>query len=326
MQWNASTSSLRGPSWNDRDPMIGRLAVCLALAGWAAGAAAQEKTPQPPSGTAPATPSAIDTLQRIRETGTMPIGVRDASFPFSFVDQGKHAQGYSIDLCLKVADAIKNELGLPRLEVRYIPVSPTNQIAALLDGKIDLECGATSNTRERQTLVAFAYTTFVAGIKLLARKSSQISGVDDLRSKTIVVTRGTTSEKLMNEINAERSLKLNIVVAADHQESFRAVERGSALAFPMDDVVLYGLIAKAARPEDFAVVGKYLSVEPYAIMMRKGEPRFEGFVDRTLSELFASGDIRTLYAKWFATRELTVPMSPLLKEAFAAPNTYPAWP
>jgi glutamate/aspartate transport system substrate-binding protein len=302
---------------------IGRL-VSLALVGYALGAAAQSAAPG--AAVEPMPRRAIDTLQRIRETGAMTIGVRDASFPFSFVDPGKRPQGYSVDLCLEIADAIKSELGLPRLEVRYIPVSPANSISALQDGKIDLECGLTSNTRERQKEVAFAYTTFVAGIKLLVRKSSQISGIDDLRGKTIVVTRGTAGEKMIKDINAERLLKMNIVVAADHDEAFKAVDQGSAVAFPMDDVLLYGLIAKARQPDDFAVVGKYLSVEPYAIMMRKGEAHFETIVDRTLSQLFASGEIRRLYDKWFATRELTVPLNPMLKEAFAMPNTYPAWP
>jgi glutamate/aspartate transport system substrate-binding protein len=304
---------------------IGRL-LCIVLAGYAAVAAPQSAAPTAAPPAAPMPARAIDTLQRIRDTGAMPIGIRDASFPFSFIDQGKGPNGYTIDICLEIADAIKNALALPRLEVRYIPVSPANQVAALQDGKIDLECGSTSNTRELQKEVTFAYTTFVAGIKLLARKSSQISGIDDLRGRTIVVTRGTASEKLMQDINAERLLKMNIVVAADHDESFRAVDQGGAVAFPMDDVLLYSLIAKAKRPDDFAVVGKYLSVEPYAIMMRKGEAQLETIVDRALSQLFASGEIRRLYDKWFATRELTVPLNPLLKEAFAMPNTYPAWP
>jgi glutamate/aspartate transport system substrate-binding protein len=303
--------------------MTRRLIACLALVAYAAAAAAQDQAPKAANA---ASARAIDTLQRIRETGAMPIGVRDAAFPFSFVDERKQARGYSIDLCLRIADAVKHELGLPRLEVRYVPVSEANQIAALADGKVDLECGATSNTHERQQQVAFAYTTFVAGIRLLARKGSQISGIDDLRGKTIVVTRGTASERLMARINEQRSLKMNIVVADDHDRSFRAVDDGSAVAFPMDDVLLYGLIAKAKRPDDFEVVGKYLSVEPYAIMLRKGEPELEALADRTLSLLFASGEIREIYARWFDTRELTVPMSALLKEAFAAPNTYPAWP
>jgi glutamate/aspartate transport system substrate-binding protein len=304
---------------------IGRL-LCIVLAGYAAVAAPQSAAPTAAPSAAPMPARAIDTLQRIRDTGAMPIGIRDASFPFSFIDQGTGPHGYTIDICLEIADAIKNALALPRLEVRYIPVSPANRVAALQDGKIDLECGSTSNTRELQKEVTFAYTTFVAGIKLLARKSSQISGIDDLRGRTIVVTRGTASEKLMQDINAERLLKMNIVVAADHDESFRAVDQGGAVAFPMDDVLLYNLIAKAKRPDDFAVVGKYLSVEPYAIMMRKGEAQLETIVDRALSQLFASGEIRRLYDKWFATRELTVPLNPLLKEAFAMPNTYPAWP
>ena len=300
---------------------ISRL-LCILLAGYAVVAAAQSAAPA----AAPMPARAIDTLQRIRNTGVMPIGIRDASFPFSFIYQGKGPQGYTIDICLEIADAIKNELALPRLEVRYIPVSPANRVAALQDGKIDLECGSTGNTRELQKEVTFAYTTFVAGIRLLARKSSQISGIDDLRGKTIVVTRSTAGEKLMQDINAERLLKMNIVVATDHEESFKLVEQGGAVAFPMDDVLLYNLIAKAKRPDDFAVVGKYLSVEPYAIMMRKGDAQLETIVDRTLSQLFASGEIRRLYDKWFATRELTVPLNPLLKEAFAMPNTYPAWP
>jgi len=323
------TSSSRDPSWNDRNPMTGRRIGrlwCLLAAGYALGAAAQSAAPAAAPAVEPISPRAIDTLQRIRETGAMPIGVRDASFPFSFVAAGKRPQGYSVDLCLEIADAIKSELGLPRLEVRYIPVSPANSILALQDGKIDLECGSTSNTRERQKEVAFAYTTFVAGIKLLAKKSSQISGIDDLRGKTVVVSRGTAGEKLIKDINAERQLQMNIVAAADHDAAFKAVDQGGAVAFPLDDVLLYGLIAKASRPDDFAVVGKHLSIEPLAIAMRKGDVKFEAIVDRALSQLFASGEIRSLYDKWFATRELTVPLNPLLKEAFAMPNTYPAWP
>ena len=158
------------------------------------------------------------------------------------------------------------------------------------NGKVDLECGSTTNTRDRQKEVAFAYTTFVAGIKMLAKKSSNIGGVDDLRGKTVVVTKGTTSEKMMREMNDDRVLNLTILEAKDHNESFAAVADGRAVAFPMDDVLLYGLISKASKPDDFAVVGKYLSVEPYAIMLRKDEPAFERIVDRTLIELFQSGE------------------------------------
>ena len=266
------------------------------------------------------------TLKRVRDTATITIGVREASVPFSFIDSQKQPQGYSVDLCLKVADAVKSELKLPRLDVRFVAVTSANRIAMVKDGKVDLECGSTTNTRELQKDVAFAYTTFVAGIRMLAKKSSNINGIDDLRGKTIVVTRGTTSEQMLKRMNEERVLKLTILETKDHDESFAAVADGRAVAFPMDDVLLYGLISKAAKPDEFAVVGKYLSVEPYAIMLRKDEPAFERLVDRTLNEMFQSGEIRKVYARWFATKDLTVPMNQYLREAFAVPNTYPAFP
>jgi glutamate/aspartate transport system substrate-binding protein len=309
-------------------------ALAMAAIGTAAVANAQTKAPvkgapaAPPAAapSAPGTAEKIDTLKRIRETGTILIGVREASVPFSFFDAQKQPQGYSVDLCLKVADAIKSELKLPRLEIKFVPVSSANRIPALLDNKIDLECGSTTNTRDRQKQVAFAYTTFVAGIKMLAKTSSNTTSIEDLRGKTVVVTKGTTSEKMMKQLNDERGLKLNIIEMTDHNDSFKAVAEGTAVAFPMDDVLLYGLVSKSAKPDDFAVVGKYLSVEPYAIMMRKDEPQLERVVNRALTDLFQSGEIRRIYAKWFATKDLTVPLNSLLKEAFSAPNTYPAWP
>jgi glutamate/aspartate transport system substrate-binding protein len=210
--------------------------------------------------------------------------------------------------------------------VKYVPVTSANRIAFVREGKVDLECGSTTNTRDRQKEVAFAYTTFVAGIKMLAKKTSNIGGIEDLRGKAVVVTKGTTSEKMIRQLDEERVLKLTIIESPDHNQSFKAVQDGKAVAFPMDDVLLYGLISKAARPDDFAVVGKYLSVEPYGIMLRRDEPAFERIVDKTLGDLFASGEARRLYAKWFTTRDLTVPMNQYLKEAFVVPNTHPAWP
>ncbi|MDQ2917660.1 MAG: amino acid ABC transporter substrate-binding protein [Pseudomonadota bacterium] len=295
------------------------LVLCATLIIPASAVLAQDKTPATPA-------EHIDTLKRIKDSGTITIGVREASVPFSFIDAQKQPQGYSIDLCLKVADAIKTELKMPRLDVRFLPVTSANRITMVKDGKVDLECGSTTNTRDRQKEVAFAYTTFVAGIKMLARKSSNINSVEDLRGKTVVVTKGTTSETMLKQLNEDRVLKLTIIETKDHNESFADVADGKAVAFPMDDVLLYGLISKAARPEDFAVVGKYLSVEPYGIMLRKDEPAFEHLVDRTLDELFQSGEVRRIYSRWFATRELTVPMNQYLKEAFFIPNTYPAWP
>ena len=310
------------------------LAAALAAVILAGPARAQDKSAAPkaaPPAAAPAAapapaPVSIDTLKRIRDTGSILVGVRESSVPFSYLDGQKQPLGYSVDLCLRVADAIKSELKMPKLDVRFVPVTSADRIPALVSGKIDLECGSTTNTRDRQKQVAFAYTTFVAGIKMLAKKASNVNTIEDLRGKAVVVTKGTTSEKLMRTMNDERILKMNIIESKDHGDSFKAVEDGQAIAFPMDDVLLYGLISKSKKPDDFAVVGKYLSVEPYAIMMRKDEPAFEKIVNRALIDLFQSGEIRRIYAKWFNTKDLVVPLNPFLKEAFQAPNTYPAWP
>jgi len=308
------------------------LAAALAAVILAGPARAQDKSAAPkaaPPAAAPAAapaPVSIDTLKRIRDTGSILVGVRESSVPFSYLDGQKQPLGYSVDLCLRVADAIKSELKMPKLDVRFVPVTSADRIPALVSGKIDLECGSTTNTRDRQKQVAFAYTTFVAGIKMLAKKASNVNTIEDLRGKSIVVTKGTTSEKMMKAMNDERVLKMKIIESPDHGESFKTVDEGNALAFPMDDVLLYGLISKSKKPDDYAVVGKYLSVEPYAIMMRKDEPAFEKIVNRALIDLFQSGEIRRVYAKWFNTKDLVVPLNPYLKEAFLAPNTYPAWP
>ena len=306
-------------------------AALVILSAMASTSFAQDKAGPPanPPLAAPSAPKAaekIDTLKRIRDSGTLLIGVREASVPFSFLDAQKQPQGYSVDLCLRIADAIKSELKLARLDIKFVPVTSSNRIAMVKDGKVDLECGSTTNTRDRQNDVAFAYTTFVAGIKMLTRKASNISSVEDLRGRTIVVTKGTTSEKMLKQMNDERLMNIKFIDSPDHNESFKAVQDGRAVAFPMDDVLLYGLISKSGKPEDFAVVGKYLSVEPYGIMLRKDDPQFERLVDRTLNELFQSGEVRRIYNKWFATKDLTVPMNQYLKEAFLVPNTFPAWP
>ena len=268
----------------------------------------------------------IDTLKRIRDTATVTLGVRAASAPFSYVDAQREPRGYSIDLCMKVADALKDALKLPRLDVRFVVVTPANAIAMLEDGRIDLECGSTINTRARGNDVAFAYTTFVSGIRLLARKASKVTGLDDLRGKTVVVVHGTPAAELLRRMNASGAPGVTLVEARSRAEAFAAVAGGRAAAFASEDVALYGLIAGARRPGDYAVVGKYLSIDPRAIMLRKGDPAFERVVDRALAQTFRSGEIRRIHARWFSTRELTVPMNDYLREAFAVPTTYPAFP
>lgn len=267
----------------------------------------------------------VDTLQKIKQTNSINIGVRESSIPFSFLDEQKNPIGYSIDVCLRVIDAMKKDLKLPNLKINYVPVTSSNRIPAVVEGKVDMECGSTTNTVDRQKQVAFGYTTFIAGIKIVARKTAHVTGLDSLIGKTVVLTRGTTAEKIVRTANDERRLNIRVIQSSDHDESFRAVQTGQADAFVMDDVLLYGLIAKAPKPDEFEVVGKF-SVEPYAIMMRKNDPSFEKFVDMSLVNLFNSGEIHKIYERWFQSKYMKMPMSQNLKEAFIMPNTYPAFP
>lgn len=266
------------------------------------------------------------TLVRIKKTNAVNIGVRDSSVPFSFLDERKQPVGYSIDLCVRVVESIRTELKLPRLQVNFVPVSSSTRIPAVVEGKIDLECGSTTNTRDRQRQVAFAYTTFVAGIKMVAKKSAKIRAIEDLAGKTVVLTKGTTAEKIIDRANEERRLAIRKLASPDHAQSFQAVEENRAVAFVMDDVLLYGLIARSKSPGDYEVVGKYLSVEPYGIMLAKNDPTFERMVNNALVTMFNNGLARQIYEKWFNSRHMKVPMSQNLREAFAMPNTHPAWP
>lgn len=293
-------------------------------------AAAAPAAPTTASGTtagaAPDVVANIDTLERVRNSATITLGVRASRAPFSFVDAQGEPRGYTIDLCMQVANAVKRALKLPKLDVRFVVVTQASRIPMLKDGRIDLECGSTINTRERANDVAFAYTTFVSGVRLLARRGSKVIDIDDLRGRTVVTVRGTPAAKLIRQVNAERGLGLTILEARDGAGAFAAVADGRAVALPMEDIALHALIAKAARPGDFAVVGRYLSIEPRAIMLRKGDPALQRVVDRALATAFRNGKIGRIYARWFSTKGLFVPMSRYLREALAAPTTYPAFP
>ena len=225
-----------------------------------------------------------------------------------------------------MVESIRSELKLPKLQVNFVPVTSSTRIPAVMEGKIDLECGSTTNTRDRQKDVAFAYTTFVAGIKMVARKTSKIKSIEDLAGKTVVLTKGTTAQKIIDRVNQERRLGITVSLSDDHAQSFQAVAEDRAVAFVMDDVLLYGLIAKSKKPDDFEVVGKYLSVEPYAIMLKKDDPVFERLVNNALVNMFSNGQARQIYERWFNSKQMKVPMSQNLREAFNIPNNHPAWP
>ena len=242
---------------------------------------------------------AFDTLAKIKQSGTITIANREASLPFSYLDDNKKPVGYAVDICLKLADAVKKELKMPQLKVAFVTVSSSNRIQTIADGGADLECGSTTNNAERRQQVAFTIPHFVAGVRMLVRTDSGIKNWLDLRNKRVVTTKGTTTVKLLNDRDKVRSLDLKLVEGRDHDDSFAMVERREAEAFAMDDVLLYGLRANSKNPGDFQIVGDPLSTEAYAIMMHKDDPAFKGMIDREMSRMIAEGEVEKLYDKWF---------------------------
>ncbi len=263
--------------------------------------------------------AAGDTLAKIRSTKTIVLGVREAARPFSFVDARKQHVGYAIDLCLNAVDEIKKELKLNELKVQYKLVTGPERIPKLISGEIDLECGSTTNTRARQEQVAFSYTYFVAAMRVLAPKSLQIDSLQDLNGLKIALSKGTTSEKLFKQL-AGGELQASIESYASNTEAYKALKEGKVSAFPQDDSLLIGLAANDRALEAFGVSALALSVEPYAVMMRKGDTALRTVVDRSLARLYSSGEIDAIYAKWFATDALTIKMGRLTRDSFTRPN------
>jgi len=273
-----------------------------------------------------AAPAQADLLEKIRTSGSITLAHRDASIPFSYLDQDKRPVGYSIDLCLKVVDAIRRELKLDKLEVKYLLVTPAARIAAISEGQASMECGSTTNTAERRKSVDFTIAHFISSSRLLVRTDAKIDAIDQMATRTVVSTKGTTSVTVMRRLNDDLGLKMNIVEAPDHTQAFAMVAEGKAAAFAMDDVLLYGLRANAPKPDDYKVIGKPLTMEPYAIMLPKGEPAFKKLVDQEVRRIILSGEINGLYTKWFQQPippkgiNLSLPMPYLLKDSFKFPS------
>lgn len=277
-------------------------------------------------GAAPAGAQDGPTFKKIKDKKAIVLGVREAADPFSYLDAKQQYIGYSIDLCMKIVDAVKTHLKMPDLAVTMTKVTPQVRLQALMAGDIDLECGSTTNSIERQKQVAFAVTTFFTGTRLLVKPSSLIRGYKDLKGKTVVVTTGTTNERAIKDYNLQESLGIKFMQVKDHREAVAAVQNGSAAAFPMDDVLLYTIRATAPNPAEFAVVGDFLTDEPYAIMLRKDDPAFKKLADDTLVALFKSGEIGKIYARWFESPipprnvNLLMPMNNELKKLIRTPN------
>jgi glutamate/aspartate transport system substrate-binding protein len=268
------------------------------------------------------------TLANIKKNGTVRLGYRESSPPFSFLDHSNRPIGYSLELCEAIVEEIATEVDNADLKVEYVKVTSDDRIQAVLDNKIDLECGSTTANAERSKQVAFSPLMFVAGTKLMVPKAAPISAVTDMKGKTVVVTKGTTNEQAMHNANKKFSLGMNIVTSPDHEQSYQTLVDGKADAFATDDILLYGLIARHKAQGQFKVVGDYLSYDPYGIMFRKGEPQLTAAVDRTFRKLGSGRDLIPLYNKWFVSRlptgeKLGVAISPQLEEAFKSMDDSP---
>ena len=269
------------------------------------------------------------TLANIKATHVVRLGYRESSPPFSFLDQANRPIGYSLELCEAVVDEIGVEVDDPDLKIAYVKVTSDDRIQAVLQNKIDLECGSTTANAERAKQVAFSPLMFVAGTKLMVPKASSVQAVTDLKGKTVVVTKGTTNEQAMHNVDKKFSLGLNIVTSPDHEQSYQMLVDGKADAFATDDILLYGLIARHKSQDKFRVTGDYLSYDPYGIMFRKGEPQLAAVVERTFHKLGSNHDLIPLYNKWFVSRlptgeRLNFAISPQLEEAFHVLDDSPA--
>ena len=266
------------------------------------------------------------TLKKIKDTGTITLGHRESSIPFSYYDDKQQVIGYSHELMLKAVEGIKAELKLAKIDTRLMPVTSANRITLVQNGTIDIECGSTTNNLERQKQVGFSTTIFVIGTKLMVKKTSGINDFADLAGKNVVTTAGTTSERLLRKMNEEKKMGMSVISAKDHGEAFLTLETGRAVAFMMDDALLYGEMAKAKRASDWVVVGTAQSKEAYGCMLRKDDPAFKKVVDAALTKALTSGEAEQIYAKWFMNPippkglNLGMPLSEEMKAAFKAPN------
>ncbi len=276
-----------------------------------------------------ATPALADdlpTLQKIKSSGTIVVGHRESSIPFSYLDGSQKPVGYSMELCNKIVEEVKKELKMPALVTKLTPVTSQTRIPLMTNGTIDLECGSTTNSLERQKQVAFGVTTFVSPVRMVVKADSGIKSLDDLNGKAVATTTGTTSDRYIKQNEKGHNIDVKNVYGKDHAESFLMVETGRAAAFVMDEVLLAGFIASAKNPKDFALVGPALSTEPYAIMLRKDDPQFKALVDKTLTGLMKSGEINKIYAKWFTNPippknvNLNLPMNAQLQEVIKHPT------
>ena len=278
--------------------MTYRLAIGLLLLALAGPAAAQEIRP---------------TLDKIKETGAIHLGHRETSRPFSFLGSDGQPAGYSVDLCLQVAAAVKQALKLADLTVSWVPVTPADRVSKLVKGTIDLECGSTTITFGRMEQVAFSHMIFVDGGSLLATTASGIGGVKDLAGKRVGIVANTTTEKALTSALGAASIKAQMIAVPDHRDGLQGLEEGKLDAYASDHLLLAGLLANAKDRTKLRMSGELFSYEPYALMMRRGDNAFQAQVNRTLSALYRSNGIVLIYERWFG---LYASAAPLVKALY----------
>ena len=266
------------------------------------------------------------TLDHIRTTGKIVLGHRESSVPFSYYDADKRPVGYALDLCLKLADAVKKKLELKTLAIEYVMVIPSNRMGLVQEGKVDMECGATTNNAERREKVAFTVPHYITGARYMVRASETATDIVGLEGKRVVSTKGTTPLKTVERVNRERVLHLTLQEAPDHARAVEMVEKSESDAFAMDDVLLYGQIASSAHPEKLKVIGKFLTVEPLAIMIPKGDAEYKAILDNEMKRMIVSKEAQAIYDRWFMKPippkniAMNLPMNYLLRDFWKYPT------
>jgi ABC-type amino acid transport substrate-binding protein len=265
-------------------------------------------------------------LERIQRTKTITIAHRESSVPFSYLDANKKPIGFAVDLCQRIAEAIRIELKLPLLTINYVPVSSSTRIPVITEGKADMECGTTTDNIERRQQVSFSYHYYFASVQMLVKTSGSIKNWDDLDGKTIVVTKGTTTINILKKAGEVATRAFKVVEGKDHAESFTLLESGAADAFVMEDVLLAGFRANAKDPKQYVLAGRRLTIEPYGLILPKGDEKFRYVVNRQLRNLMESGEFARIYEQWFLkpiapnNTNMEIPASFLLREQIRKPS------
>ncbi|PHM56165.1 glutamate/aspartate ABC transporter substrate-binding protein [Xenorhabdus hominickii] len=266
------------------------------------------------------------TLKKVKDAGMITVGHRESSVPFAYYDSSQNVVGYAQDYSNLIVDAVKKKLNMPNLQVKLIPITSQNRIPLLQNGTYDFECGSTTNNLERQKQATFSNTIFIVSTRLLTNKNSGIKGFDDLAGKNVVVSSGTTSEMLLNKLNDEKNMKMRIISAKDHGDSFRTLESGRAVAFMVDDALLAGERAKAKKPDQWIIVGEPQSKEGYGCLMRKDDRQFKKLVDDVIVKVQTSGEAEKMFNRWFKEPippkqlNLNFTLSDDMKALFKSPN------